>query len=202
MTIVPAVPVSMFGAADYNPPHRQDPRYVSDLVRSIEQIGQVVPVLAAKDGDRYRLIDGHRRLAACDILGRNVDVIVLDESLDAATVYAEVNSKTKRLRGSDILTVYLANPSAVESSAREFLDGWQRGTLETIRKHKGSHATLRQAKHLAKYCGCTGDAAAKWLAKNKMTYQARQAVEQGIDPNVLRYAIEKGRPLRHRWEAA
>lgn len=58
---------------------------VGDLKASIERNGQRVPILVRPaEGDRYRLIYGRRRLAACDELGIKVRAIVTELADDEA----------------------------------------------------------------------------------------------------------------------
>jgi len=42
---------------------------IAELAESISRIGLIHPLVVAPDGDRYRLIAGHRRFAACRIVG-------------------------------------------------------------------------------------------------------------------------------------
>jgi len=44
---------------------------IAELAESISRIGLIHPLVIAPDGDRYRLITGHRRFAACKIAGLN-----------------------------------------------------------------------------------------------------------------------------------
>jgi ParB family chromosome partitioning protein len=42
---------------------------VEDLARSIQKVGVIEPLIVEKDGDKYRVIAGHRRLLASEIAG-------------------------------------------------------------------------------------------------------------------------------------
>ena len=60
---------------------------LNTLAQSIRESGVLVPALARPAGDRYELISGHRRLAACKLLGLpTIPVIVRDLDPDEATL--------------------------------------------------------------------------------------------------------------------
>ncbi|MEM0926159.1 MAG: ParB/RepB/Spo0J family partition protein [Planctomycetota bacterium] len=66
-----------------NPPDRVLPPNVKDLLESIEAFDQRDPVRArVMDEDRLQILSGHRRVAACRILGRDVrvEVVVCDDA--------------------------------------------------------------------------------------------------------------------------
>ena len=52
--------------------HRQrslDPKTVEEIAESILEIGLKAPILVRRDGDRFVLVSGLHRLAACKALG-------------------------------------------------------------------------------------------------------------------------------------
>ena len=67
--IAPAVAqlaITMIDASPDN--HRRELTGVPELAESMRQIGLMNPLQVVKDGGRYRLVAGHRRLAAAVLL--------------------------------------------------------------------------------------------------------------------------------------
>ena len=48
---------------------RLDPTPPEALKRSIERVGQLEPIVVVREGDKYRVLDGHRRVAVAEALG-------------------------------------------------------------------------------------------------------------------------------------
>ena len=46
-----------------------DPKKAQEIAESILQVGQQVPILVRRDGERYVLVEGLHRLEACRQLG-------------------------------------------------------------------------------------------------------------------------------------
>jgi sulfiredoxin len=46
-----------------------DPKKAQEIAESILQVGQQVPILVRRDGDRFVLVEGLHRLEACRQLG-------------------------------------------------------------------------------------------------------------------------------------
>jgi sulfiredoxin len=46
-----------------------DPKKAQEIAESILQVGQQVPILVRKDGERFVLVEGLHRLEACKQLG-------------------------------------------------------------------------------------------------------------------------------------
>lgn len=60
---------------------------MQNLMQSIAQSGVLVPCLARQNGERYELISGHRRKAACEALGiPTLPIIVRDMSREEAII--------------------------------------------------------------------------------------------------------------------
>jgi ParB-like chromosome segregation protein Spo0J len=79
-------------------PRAMSDRHISDLVRAIENNGEVDPVTVMQIGQRVVLIDGHHRIEAYHQAGRTVDIPVrfFDGSLEEAVLEAgQANSKVK-----------------------------------------------------------------------------------------------------------
>jgi ParB-like chromosome segregation protein Spo0J len=59
-------------ASVYVPAKRRamlDPKKAQEIAESILQLGQQVPILVRRDGDRFVLVEGLHRLEACRQLG-------------------------------------------------------------------------------------------------------------------------------------
>ena len=60
---------------------------MQNLIKSIAENGVLVPCLARENGERYELISGHRRKAACELLGiATLPVIIKDMSREEAII--------------------------------------------------------------------------------------------------------------------
>lgn len=68
------------------------------IIESIRKVGTITPALARPlpDGDGYELISGHRRLAACQILGMNNMPVIIREMSDDKAVIAMVDANLQR----------------------------------------------------------------------------------------------------------
>ena len=51
-----------------------DPKKAQEIAESILQVGQQVPILVRKDGERFVLIEGLHRMEACKQLGEETIV--------------------------------------------------------------------------------------------------------------------------------
>jgi sulfiredoxin len=59
-------------ASIYVPAKRRatlDPKKAQEIAQSILEVGQQVPILVRKDGERFVLVEGLHRLEACKQLG-------------------------------------------------------------------------------------------------------------------------------------
>ena len=66
------------------------------LVQSIRESGVLVPALARPAGDRYELISGHRRLAACKLLGLPTIPVIVRDLTDAEAIITLVDANLQR----------------------------------------------------------------------------------------------------------
>lgn len=70
------------------------------LTESIREKGVLVPIVVERHGDRYRLRDGHRRLAAAKIAGRaHAPALIHTEALDEADWLLESIGYNERRKG-------------------------------------------------------------------------------------------------------
>ena len=65
----------------------KDDEDMQNLVKSISENGVLVPCLARQNGERYELISGHRRKAACKALGiATLPIIIKDMTREEAII--------------------------------------------------------------------------------------------------------------------
>ena len=69
---------------------------LNTLAQSIRESGVLVPALARPAGDRYELISGHRRLAACKLLGLPTIPVIVRELTDAEAIITMVDANLQR----------------------------------------------------------------------------------------------------------
>ena len=65
---------------------------LNTLAQSIRESGVLVPALARPAGDRYELISGHRRLAACKLLGLPTIPVIVRDLTDAEAIITMVDA--------------------------------------------------------------------------------------------------------------
>lgn len=69
---------------------------LNTLAQSIRESGVLVPALARPAGDRYELISGHRRLAACKLLGLPTIPVIVRDLSDAEAIITMVDANLQR----------------------------------------------------------------------------------------------------------
>ena len=69
---------------------------LNTLAQSIRETGVLVPALARPAGDRYELISGHRRLAACKLLGLPTIPVIVRDLTDAEAIITMVDANLQR----------------------------------------------------------------------------------------------------------
>jgi hypothetical protein len=115
------IEISAIQAAAFQPTERASDANIKALRQSIENgIGLVYPVVVTPDAVRgtFDLVDGHRRLAACKILGwTHIPAITINA--DQAAAFAQINHTARPMRGFDTQEIYLANPDALSLAQRK-----------------------------------------------------------------------------------
>jgi ParB family chromosome partitioning protein len=77
------VPVSLLDANRRQPRHRFDDDGIAELSRSIAKTGILQPILVTKEGERYRILAGERRVRAARLAGlADVPVVVREGVTD------------------------------------------------------------------------------------------------------------------------
>ena len=69
---------------------------MQNLVKSISENGVLVPCLARQNGERYELISGHRRKAACESLGIATLPIIIKDMTREEAIITMVDSNIQR----------------------------------------------------------------------------------------------------------
>lgn len=69
---------------------------LNTLAQSIRESGVLVPALARPAGDRYELISGHRRLAACKLLGLPTILVIVRDLTDEEAIITLVDANLQR----------------------------------------------------------------------------------------------------------
>lgn len=74
----------------------KDDEDMQNLVKSISENGVLVPCLARQNGERYELISGHRRKAACELLGIATLPIIIKDMTREEAIITMVDSNIQR----------------------------------------------------------------------------------------------------------
>lgn len=74
----------------------KDDEDMQNLVKSISENGVLVPCLASQNGERYELISGHRRKAACETLGIATLPIIIKDMTREEAIITMVDSNIQR----------------------------------------------------------------------------------------------------------
>lgn len=205
---VKMVAVAELKKAGFNPPKRTDQPRLKDLCDAIRRLGGIVqPLIIAND---YRIIDGHRRAAAADMLKiMEVPCIVVPISLQEG--WSTLNSSQKNITGHDWLYIYhigveLENlPKKKQREIRRIEDLLGKEAIEMLVAKGMTTTVLSWARKVARYISNlegrqqpnhnTLAMCLRWLIDQNQQYAARTAMERQMDRDVLRYAIEKNRKI-------
>ena len=74
----------------------KDDEDMQNLVKSISENGVLVPCIARENGERYELISGHRRKAACESLGIVTLPIIIKDMTREEAIITMVDSNIQR----------------------------------------------------------------------------------------------------------
>ena len=74
----------------------KDDEDMQKLLQSIAERGVLVPCLARKNGERYELISGHRRKAACQALGISTLPVIVKDMTREEAIITMVDSNVQR----------------------------------------------------------------------------------------------------------
>lgn len=198
--------------APYNPSHVRcnvdDPEF-QKLVAKIREYGQVEPVIILRQKNTLYVVEGHRRVAACELIGIPVMCIVYLEIPDREKWYVDLND-TKAAhsgkRAGDIYK-YLHEPNAVKTKTRRMLERLERelpdGLRDMLKMEKlgltiTSVVHIRSARNKLEEIGSFHDAReiAEWAVKNKQINVIRDVLQAKIDVEDFRDALEGNYRIR------
>ncbi len=74
----------------------KDDEDMQNLMRSVAERGVLVPCLARQNGERYELISGHRRKAACKSLGISTLPVIVKDMTREEAIITMVDSNVQR----------------------------------------------------------------------------------------------------------
>ena len=74
----------------------KDDEDMKKLVESIRDYGVLIPAVARSKGDRYELVSGHRRKAACEVLGIEKLPVIVREMTDEEAIITMIDSNVQR----------------------------------------------------------------------------------------------------------
>ena len=74
----------------------KDDEDMQNLIKSISENGVLVPCLARQNGEHYELISGHRRKAACELLGIATLPIIIKDMTREEAIITMVDSNIQR----------------------------------------------------------------------------------------------------------
>lgn len=196
------VSLKLLKKAKHNPARRSDPARLNNLIKSIQEVGLLYPVLITED---MEIIDGHRRLAAYEKMEMETIPCKVVEG-DQAHLYRSVNFTAARLSANDIVGVWLKNPEAVPARKAMIMEEMEqtlgRPMVEEIYERGSSHRTYHLAKGLARSWDMDNPQEIKriikWIWKHAMMSVVSRAVTYPDDFNraSLQRAIHADRAVR------
>lgn len=182
----------------WNPPSRIEEKRLRGLVESIEDVGLLYPILV---GEGNRLIDGHRRLAAAIKLGwKHIQAIKIDTEFEHT--YGSIQSSQDKLRGNDLLHIYLANPKALIARQRARFETIEklcgRESLEKIHKAGLTAFIFDVSMRAVRYMDgkITVREVLNWAIKFSMTRHLRNLLDNEVPVASLRKAISENKPIK------
>lgn len=93
---VEEIALNLIDGFENHPFSVKDDEDMQDLVKSVSENGVLVPCLARRNGERYELISGHRRKAACEALGIATLPIIIKDMTREEAIITMVDSNIQR----------------------------------------------------------------------------------------------------------
>lgn len=192
--------------AGFNPPQRVVDKMLKPLMDGIVAMGGVVsPIIVSRD---LRIADGHRRVASAIKLGLS-EVPIIELPLGLQELWGTMNSTQKALAGRDWVEAYslgfsLENaPANVRKQITEIKNLIGEDGFGLLVEKGMTTTVLGFAKRLANYINTTDTRPDSslvaqcllWLISFGQQYAARKAMEDGMSPGVMRYAIANNESL-------
>lgn len=210
ITAIPFMQIFMIDIDDikgapFNPDTRTMPKNLRVLRDLIIKYGFRVPVQFSRDGI---LGDGHRRVACARSIGlKQIPAFRQDLSVDEVF---ELNNGARKITDKELLKAY-------DNGFRNILAG-KLSRLQTLRDligEDGIHRLaekdisifiLSMARMVTNYCQIDDNDFTRrciwWLVDYKQQFMVRRAIGGGIAPEVLERAVNEGKKIAQRWDAA
>ena len=93
---VEEIALNLIDGFENHPFSVKDDEDMQNLVKSISENGVLVPCIARRNGERYELISGHRRKAACELLGIATLPIIIRDMTREEAIITMVDSNIQR----------------------------------------------------------------------------------------------------------
>lgn len=192
--------------AKYNPGRRTISKNLVDLRASIREFGVLVPILIDK---KFRLIDGHRRLACAKELSLPIiPAIVVENQLTNDELYEKVNTTSRKLNSHDMIYIFINGgevPALAKNKILELKSYIGEKELINFGNQYVSYNVINIARNACRYCYQQFDdnfmkTAILWLVNKKQAHVARLFMEGEGNPAVLMSAIKENRVLKTEWK--
>ena len=195
-------PLSSQPLERHNPKTLGNIKALRELQDSIESYGQLVPILVIKNRSNYKIVDGHRRVAALRELGRKTVMAIQVENGHAFELFSELNGTDRPLRGREWTDAVLAGgtlPKGIQQRYWDELTEWV--DTKTIRRvHKKYPFALSiviEVHRISDYANLPFDTCFEWLAQQGNRVKVRTAIKNKIiTSTVLANAIKKNKPVK------
>ena len=117
----------------------KDDEDMQKLLQSIAERGVLVPCLARQNGERYELISGHRRKAACKALGiSTLPVIVRDMTREEAIItMVDSNVQREHILPSEKATAYKMKLDALKHQGKTSVQVEQKLSRSAVAESSG-----------------------------------------------------------------
>jgi hypothetical protein len=196
--------ISDLHPASYNPKSRVENAAFRSLEKSIARVGLIYPIAITKS---LEVVDGHRRLQAATNLGwEEIPVLIVAQDSDRDTMYAEINSTSAKLSGTQNLEVWLSNPQAVTVRANSNFTSLARrfglDMLEQLVRNGMSVRSLRRADEIMSYLDVDhgnvqfARKCARWLLKHRQGKFITSYIALQMPQSTLSECIKKNKPIK------
>ena len=117
----------------------KDDEDMQNLVKSISENGVLVPCLARENGERYELISGHRRKAACEMLGiATLPIIIKDMTREEAIItMVDSNIQREHISPSEKAFAYKMKLDAIKHQGKTSGQVVQKWSVEIVGEEAG-----------------------------------------------------------------
>jgi len=179
-------PIHLIDAAPDQPRQRFDDAALEELARSIRESGVLQPLLVSREGERYRLIAGERRLRAARLAGL-ISVPVMVRQADAKEAF--LMALIENLQREDLGPLEQAR--AYQRLVEEY--GWSQE--EVARRVGKDRSTVANALRLL-HCG---PALAQALQEGRVSEGVARALlglSEGDQEALLQKVLEEDLPVR------